>query len=125
MQMALEWFEWCLDDKPASTISARGIAASLREVLAQPQDHSEQHLNMVKGEPVAWMDAEGDVYKMPVVDKWLPPHQMLYTTPPSVEAAIEETKEKAAKVCDEQFFDWDKQALLVAKQCAAAIRSMK
>lgn len=45
----------------------------------------------------------------------------LYITPPSVEAAIEATKEKAAKVC-ENVICYHKG---VAKLCAAAIRSMK
>jgi hypothetical protein len=42
----------------------------------------------------------------------------VYTTPPSVEAAIEATKEKAAKVCEEV-------DTLVGYDLAAAIRSMK
>ena len=33
-------------------------------------------------EPVAWMDREGDLYKMPEIKNWAPPHTMLYTTPP-------------------------------------------
>ena len=35
-----------------------------------------------KAEPVAWMDREGDLYKMPEIPEWAPPHTMLYTTPP-------------------------------------------
>jgi len=113
------------------------------ETWAQPQDHSEQHLNMVQGEwvdltdddfnaafkkhpndfaraviakfkekntppvvqqgePVAWMFESPYKGVAPQLDicphggKWKP----LYTTPPSVEAAIEATKEKAAKVCE-------------------------
>lgn len=33
-------------------------------------------------EPVAWMDREGDLYKMPEIEGWAPPHTMLYTHPP-------------------------------------------
>ena len=32
--------------------------------------------------PVAWMDREGDLYKMPEIEGWAPPHTMLYTHPP-------------------------------------------
>ena len=35
-----------------------------------------------QAEPVAWMDREGDLYKMPEIPEWAPPHTMLYTTPP-------------------------------------------
>lgn len=35
-----------------------------------------------KEEPVAWMDREGDIYKMPEIEGWAPPHVLLYTTPP-------------------------------------------
>jgi hypothetical protein len=35
-----------------------------------------------RAEPVAWMDREGDLYKMPEIKNWAPPHTMLYTTPP-------------------------------------------
>jgi len=218
MQMALDWFEWCLDDKPAPTISARGIAASLREALAQPQgewvDLTDYeigvtftgspclipHQNQInglravitkfkekntppvvpqgepvvgayevvnesgtewelvypaaihkykmipehritqtfytappvvaQGEPVAWV-AEGkervgfgreEIRKFVVFDQTLPVGTAFYTTPPSVEAAIEATKEKAAKLIEErakQRHGYDKH------EDAAAIRSMK
>ena len=32
--------------------------------------------------PVAWMDREGDLYKMPEIEGWAPPHTLLYTAPP-------------------------------------------
>ena len=32
--------------------------------------------------PVAWMDREGDIYPMPEIEGWAPPHTMLYTHPP-------------------------------------------
>jgi hypothetical protein len=35
-----------------------------------------------QAEPVAWMDREGDLYKMPEIKNWAPPHTMLYTTSP-------------------------------------------
>ena len=39
-------------------------------------------LEQQQAEPVAWMDREGDLYKMPEIKNWAPPHTMLYTTPP-------------------------------------------
>ena len=64
MQMALDWLDWCLDDKPAPTISARGIAAALREALAQPQVVTEGNASEVRstdtGEPVAWIIDDGE-----------------------------------------------------------------
>ena len=51
--------------------------AVLRAALA---DQSEQALEIV--EPVAWMDREGDLYKMPEIEGWAPPHTLLYTAPP-------------------------------------------
>ena len=35
-----------------------------------------------QAEPVAWMDREGDLYKMPEIKNWAPPHVLLYTAPP-------------------------------------------
>jgi hypothetical protein len=32
--------------------------------------------------PVAWIDREGDLYKMPEIEGWAPPHTLLYTHPP-------------------------------------------
>lgn len=37
--------------------------------------------------PVAWMDREGDLYKMPEIEGWAPPHTLLYTHPPQQQAA--------------------------------------
>ena len=37
---------------------------------------------MQQAEPVAWMDREGDLYKMPEIKNWAPPHVLLYTAPP-------------------------------------------
>lgn len=31
--------------------------------------------------PVAWMDRKGDIYPMPEIEGWAPPHTMLYTHP--------------------------------------------
>ncbi len=38
-----------------------------------------------KAEPVAWMDRDGEVYKMPEIKNWAPPHTPLYTAPPQRE----------------------------------------
>lgn len=150
------------------------------EALAQPQNHSEQHLNIGQGEPIGWTAARNlvddgyghsftvissepsspnelyvPVYVTPPVvpqgetkywtymvnNTWrkikteCPPDdaydegtlEPLYTTPPSVEAAIKATKERAAKVCEECFAEYanNRGLMLVAYKCAEAIRSMK
>jgi hypothetical protein len=90
----------------------------------------------VTDKPVLWHNPE-DIYDITTIydpeyhQGWTP----LYTSPPSVEAAIEATKEKAAKVCEEYGNsvnnDWNKQLgvaddlVSIAEECAAAIRSMK
>jgi hypothetical protein len=43
---------------------------ALRAALAEPVQ-----------EPVAWMDRDGDLYKMPEIDNWAPPHTLLYAAP--------------------------------------------
>ncbi len=134
MQMALETVELLKAFLPylnPNTVQspyhlAEKTITALREALAQPQ-----------GEPVAWyykqthvyLQNAGDVvYIERVVDKpqsW--DEHPLYFAPPSVEAAIEATKEKAAKVCEECFAEYanNRGLMLVADKCAAAIRSMK
>ena len=73
--------------------------------------------------PVLWHNPE-DIYDITTIydpeyhQGWTP----LYTSPPSVEAAIEATKEKAAKVCDKYAKKWRSNMVM---DCAAAIRSMK
>ena len=77
-----------------------------------------------QGEPVAWMDAEGDVYKMPVVDKWLPPHQMLYTTPPSVEAAMSKLQHKYDELLEH--YTWQgNQYMEAMRNKAAEVEAMR
>jgi hypothetical protein len=39
-------------------------------------------------EPVAWMDASGDIYKHDLWYDWNPPHTPLYTTPPAAQPAV-------------------------------------
>jgi hypothetical protein len=36
-------------------------------------------------EPVAWMDALGDIYKHELWPDWNPPHTPLYATPPAAQ----------------------------------------
>ncbi len=36
-------------------------------------------------EPVAWMDALGDIYKHELWPDWNPPHTLLYATPPAAQ----------------------------------------
>ena len=75
---------------PRATVQQ--ILAALRvAVTPLPKDRQEvlrldaalqTALEQQQAEPVAWMDREGDLYKMPEIKNWAPPHTMLYTTPP-------------------------------------------
>ena len=56
----------------------------LKAFLASAKEAGVTHLQ--QAEPVAWMDREGDLYKMPEIENWAPPHTMLYTTPPQQQA---------------------------------------
>jgi hypothetical protein len=47
--------------------------------------------------PVAWMDREGDLYKMPEIEGWAPPHTLLYTHPPQRKPLTKEEILKAWK----------------------------
>tara|TARA_R110002126_G_scaffold4425_3_gene23391 strand:- start:89 stop:571 length:483 start_codon:yes stop_codon:yes gene_type:complete len=67
----------------------RGFADGKKAALAQEQALKKladfgQEIEQ-QAEPVAWMDREGDLYKMPEIKNWAPPHTMLYTTPPQRE----------------------------------------
>lgn len=87
-----------------------------------------------QGEPVAWIITEegadsyvltphySEVERALKCPQYKPKITPLYTTPPSVEAAIEATKEKAAKVCENVVSN---EGYVQAEYCAAAIRSMK
>ena len=90
--------------------------AAIREALAE-QD---------KQEPVAWMakDSEGKHYFRLIKPADTYPVQPLYTTPPSVEAAIEATKAKYEKKFDEVFGELIEK-IKGGMSAAAAIRSMK
>ena len=52
-----------------------------------------------QAEPVAWMDREGDLYKIPEIKNWAPPHTMLYTASPQRQW-VGLTDEDWAKVAD-------------------------
>ena len=68
---ALESLEVRCTDSETVTAWYPEATNKLREALAQPEP-----------EPVAWMDREGDLYKMPEIAGWAPPHTLLYTSPP-------------------------------------------
>jgi len=78
MQQALDALEslqgGCTDSDDgtveALTVWCPEVIDTLRAALEQ------------QAEPVAWMDREGDLYKMPEIKNWAPPHVLLYTTPP-------------------------------------------
>jgi hypothetical protein len=55
-----------------------GAINALREAIAEAE----------KQEPVAWMDAEGDVYRKEPPEGWCPPHKPLYTYPPHCKCGV-------------------------------------
>jgi hypothetical protein len=97
-------------------------ATALRSALAQPQgkwvDLTDDELMEVMCELAASNVVNDSVFADAIIAKFKSKN-----TPPSVEAAIEATKEKAAKVCEELHLIWDAKG--ANEQCAAAIRSMK
>ncbi len=103
MQMALEALEKA-DERDGYWSYDIEITA-LREALAQPQ-----------GEPVFLS------YDDPLISETIK-NDPLYIR--GYEAAIEATKEKAAKVCEELWANDKHNAVSGADVCAAAIRSMK
>jgi len=50
------------------------------------------HYRKPQQEPVAWMDASGDIYKNELWPDWNPPHTPLYATPPAQTAPVQEFK---------------------------------
>ncbi len=117
MQMALEALEKATmvyeanDTHPLTVQRAEDAITALREALAQPQ-----------GEWVAIVHNTDTPGNWSIIKPGLPAGTQLYTTPPSVEAAIEATKERAAKIADywAENDDWP-----CGTGIAAAIRSMK
>jgi hypothetical protein len=65
-QLALEALEHLMNYSSPHGLAT--VTSTLREALAPV--------------PVAWMDREGDLYKMPEIEGWAPPHTLLYTAPP-------------------------------------------
>jgi len=65
-QLALEALEHLMNYSSPHGLAT--VTSTLREALAPV--------------PVAWMDREGDLYKMPEIGGWAPPHTLLYTHPP-------------------------------------------
>lgn len=65
---------------------------AIREVYFDEDGEPSMHRE-VKQDPVAWMDREGDLYKMPEIKGWAPPHTMLYTAPPQHQPLTDEQKD--------------------------------
>lgn len=71
MQQALEALE---NSSPDQYPEDAGVFYDAKDTLRTALEQ--------QAEPVAWMDREGDLYKMPEIKNWAPPHVLLYTTPP-------------------------------------------
>jgi hypothetical protein len=72
-QLALEALEALMNYSSPHGLST--VVLTLRKALEADNSAS-------RPEPVAWMDREGDLYKMPEIEGWAPPHTLLYTHPP-------------------------------------------
>jgi hypothetical protein len=138
MQMALDTLIDAQQYYGSYELGKEAITAlreALQEHALQTLSDIHQQIEQPQGEPVGWCVHPFDygvghagIYAMTQrpeqVEAWKRKGwevKPLYTTPPSVEAAIEATKEKAAKVCEsEEFAVWE-----TAERIAAAIRSMK
>lgn len=68
----------------------RGFIAGMSEQAKRSVDRAVNALAAAVAEPVAWMDRDGDLYKMPEIDNWAPPHTLLYAAPPQREPLTEE-----------------------------------
>ena len=82
---ALRLYKVCYGTSPAE----EATLTALRVALAEPEQ-----------EPVAWMDREGDLYKMPEIEGWAPPHTMLYAAPHQRKPLTEETMRECAQAMD-------------------------
>ena len=118
--LATDWFaeEWAVD-------KAKGL---IDDFLAKFKERNTPQVTpqvTPQGEPVAMLEVFDGwedkcmVWHLEGAEKLPDGTYTLYTTPPSVEAAIEATKEKIAKWYDEEGY------LLDEGDIAAAIRSMK
>lgn len=98
LKLALDALESTLSDNQPYIVKCGKAITAIKAALAQPADHSEQNLDMVKAqpaqEPVAWMRPSKDGYDSAFRDHstvvrctgnpwagWVP----LYTTPPQQE----------------------------------------
>jgi len=61
-------YQYLTGESVRNKTTDKHIAELISEGLAQPEQ-----------EPVAWMDREGDIYRIPEIKGWAPPHTFLYT----------------------------------------------
>lgn len=130
MKQALEALENCVGDSLLGGKQRQAAIPALRAQLAQPDRQTLQaagthpapcarhceakafeiEIRSLKSalkqqaEPVAWMDRDGDLYSMPVVENWSPPHTLLYTSPPQCKPLTDEEIEAAFLKCNGK---WD------------------
>ena len=126
MQMALEALEDICDTlgECGMTEKARTTVTAIDEALAQPQDHSEQHLNMVQVEPVGYLVYS--LYGVNFQDSYCEGAEPVYTTPPSVEAAIEATKTEYGVLAAQAYDKGTSDCMVVMKaELEAAIEATK
>ena len=72
---------------------AKGTSEPVRRALLAM--HEKLNALEQQAEPVAWMDRDGDLYRMPVIENWSPPHTLLYAAPPQRKPLTEEKIKEA------------------------------
>ena len=71
----------CADDPESNSVVETTLAAEVRRQREEIEQLRTRAGVLLSGEPVAWMDAEGDVYKTEPTENWCPPHTPLYLHP--------------------------------------------
>ena len=71
----------CADDPESNSVVETTLAAEVRRQREEIEQLRTRAGMMLSGEPVAWVDADGDVYKEEPTENWCPPHTPLYLHP--------------------------------------------
>ena len=90
LKLALEALEHSHANEPIWKTSHREVITAIKQALEQPVQEfvcstGLCHYRKPQQEPVAWMDASGDIYKNELWHDWNPPHTPLYATPPAAQ----------------------------------------
>jgi hypothetical protein len=71
------------DRERALQAQVDALEAELASVEASNRIRGDELERLRAQEPCAWMDRDGDIYPLPEIKNWAPPHKMLYAAPPA------------------------------------------